>query len=87
MNFETPTDAAAYYAGMSVAAYEAREDAIVSDLEDLYNMGEPHLEPEDRTRVSYWDVSSRADYAGLQTALDWEANHPEWRVYPRGYGE
>lgn len=72
--FETPTDAAAYYAGMSTADYEAREDAIVADLETLDAMGQPHLDPEDRDYVREGDVAlvSASDRADLDLVLAWE---------------
>lgn len=54
--FETPTAQAAYYAGMSEDAYLAREDAIAEDLDALRRAGQPHLDPEDRDVLDYFDV-------------------------------
>lgn len=73
--FETPNDAAAYVAGMSTEAYEAWQDAVTADEENLYFMGQPHLEPEDRDFVDEADVMmvTPQDRADLQTVLDWEA--------------
>ena len=72
--FETPTDAAAYYAGMSTAAFVAREEAIEADAEALYFAGEPHLDPEDRTLIPEDMVTlvSEQDRADLDLVLAWE---------------
>lgn len=73
--FETPNHAAAYYEGMTVEAFEAREDAIVADLEELELLGQPHLDVEDRDLIPEQYVSevSEQDRADLAWVLDMEA--------------
>lgn len=75
--FATPNDKAAHVAGMLTAAYEAQEDAIVADLENLDAMGEPHLDPEDRRYVDEGDVMlvTPQDRDDLDTVLAWEEYH------------
>lgn len=75
--FETPTDRDAWVAGMSTAAFVAREEMIEADAEALYFAGEPHLAPEDRVLVSESDMTlvTQQDRDDLQWVLDWEAYH------------
>lgn len=75
--FETPTAQAAHFAGLSEAAFLAREEAREAEAEALYMMGEPHLDVEDRERVSEDDMPlySRQDQADLEWVLDWEQYH------------
>lgn len=75
--FETPADAAAYIAGMSYDAFVEREELIERDENELYWMGEPHLEPEDRVLVSEDDLVlvTQQDRDDLQWVLDWEEYH------------
>ena len=72
--FETPTAAAAYYAGMSEDAYCEREDAIVADLEMLRAEGNPDLDVEDRDLIpeQYVTLVSEQDRADLDHLRDWE---------------
>lgn len=75
--FETPNDYYAYIAGISVEEYEAREDAIVADLEELDALGRPDLDPEDRDYVAdpdFWEGrADDLDWADLDFILDWES--------------
>ena len=63
--------------GISTAAYEAREDAIVADLETLDALGRPDLPREVRDTIAEDDVEtvSAQDREDLQTVLDWEEYH------------
>lgn len=49
--FETPQDALAHACGLTVQQLESIQDAISADEEALYNMGQPHLDPEDRDLI------------------------------------
>ena len=75
--FETPTAQAAYFAGLSEAAFIAREEAREAEAEALYMMGEPHLDVEDRERVSEDDMTlvSQQDRDDLEWVLAWEEYH------------
>lgn len=72
--FETPNDRDAYVLGMSTDAYEAMQDAVTADEEMLWDLGQPHLDPEDRDLIPEGLVSlvSEQDRRDLQVVLDWE---------------
>jgi hypothetical protein len=72
--FETPNDKAAYIAGMSTAAYEDMLDRLAEEEEMLWDLGQPHLDVEDRDLIPEGDVAlvTQQDREDLQTVLDWE---------------